>query len=251
MMNKITIFLSHSHKDIEKVRKIRDILETLECEPLIFFLKCLDDKNEELEEFIKEEINARSIFVYCKSSNSESSAWVKKELDYIKSFDTKRLYSIDIENDFSMGLITFLQQIATILKHNRIFISYSHRDLETADIITKYLTKNGYQITYDSELRIRGDWNHNKLKLIDNALEEGTFIFVASQNSLKSASCLDELYYAFSKKGRIIPIIIRDETKNDIYSQLPYEFHNMIHHIIHKNPTENELKNLIQHLNNI
>ena len=47
--DKITIFLSHSHKDYEKVRKIRDILEMLECEPLIFFLKCLDDQNAELE----------------------------------------------------------------------------------------------------------------------------------------------------------------------------------------------------------
>ena len=100
---KLTIFLSHSHQDEETVRKIRDVLEILNCEPLIFFLKCLDDNNTELEDFIKREIEARNIFLYCKSSNAEHSVWVQKELEYIKSFDEKRLYEIDIENGFEKG----------------------------------------------------------------------------------------------------------------------------------------------------
>ena len=57
MSDRLTIFLSHSHKDLEKVRKLREILESLDYEPLIFFLKCLDDSNEELEDFIKRAIN--------------------------------------------------------------------------------------------------------------------------------------------------------------------------------------------------
>ena len=79
--NKLTVFLSHSHKDIEKVRKIRDILEILGCEPLMFFLKCLDDNNGELEDFIKREIDARNVFLYCRSRNAEGSEWVQKELE--------------------------------------------------------------------------------------------------------------------------------------------------------------------------
>ena len=67
MNNKLTIFLSHSHKDEEKVRRIRDVLETLDCEPLMFFLKCLDDNNDELEDFIKREICARNIFCTAKA----------------------------------------------------------------------------------------------------------------------------------------------------------------------------------------
>ena len=66
MSDRLTIFLSHSHKDLEKVRKLREILESLDYEPLIFFLKCLDDSNEELEDFIKREIDARNLFIYCK-----------------------------------------------------------------------------------------------------------------------------------------------------------------------------------------
>ena len=84
MSDRLTIFLSHSHKDLEKVRKLREILESLDYEPLIFFLKCLDDSNEELEDFIKREIDARNLFIYCKSKNAEDSIWVQKELEYIR-----------------------------------------------------------------------------------------------------------------------------------------------------------------------
>ena len=89
MMETRTIFLSHSHKDIDKVRTIRNLLESIDYEPLLFYLKCLDDNNDRLEEFIEKEIESRNIFIYCKSSNSEKSVWVQKELEYIRAFDAK------------------------------------------------------------------------------------------------------------------------------------------------------------------
>ena len=78
-MNKLSIFLSHSHKDIEKIRKIRDLLELLNNDPLMLYLKCLDDSAPELENLIKREIGSRDIFIYCKSQNAESSEWVQME----------------------------------------------------------------------------------------------------------------------------------------------------------------------------
>ena len=62
-MENRTIFLSHSHKDIDKVRTIRNLLESLEYEPLLFYLKCLDDNNDQLEEFIQKEIESRNIYI--------------------------------------------------------------------------------------------------------------------------------------------------------------------------------------------
>lgn len=62
-MDKLTIFLSHSHKDIEKVRKIRDLFELLGCEPLIFYLKCLDNDDDHLQDFIKKKLK-HEIFFY-------------------------------------------------------------------------------------------------------------------------------------------------------------------------------------------
>ena len=38
-------FLSHSSKDIEKVRKIRNLIEQENGNPILFYLKCLDGDN--------------------------------------------------------------------------------------------------------------------------------------------------------------------------------------------------------------
>ena len=56
------VFISHSHKDIKKVRKIRNMIENSGFEPLYFFLKCLTD--DVVEGLIKREIDARDWFVY-------------------------------------------------------------------------------------------------------------------------------------------------------------------------------------------
>ena len=248
--DKITIFLSHSHKDQDKVRKIRDVLESLECEPLIFFLKCLDDKNSELEKFIKDEIQARNIFVYCKSKNAESSEWVQKEVEYLKSLDGKRFYTIDIENDFSLGLISFLQTIAQILKHNRAFISYSNHDKKTVNILIECLKNNGYQVQ-NTELLFKIDQGFvSQIEdAIDKVIAEGNYIFICSSASIKSKWCLKELEYAISKCATILPIIIKDDDDSDISSNLPYPLQHVLAYVIHREPTELELNRIVNHLN--
>lgn len=65
----IWVFLSHSNKDYEKVRLIRDLLEEKEYRPLLFFLKCLDE-DAEIDTLIKREIDARNKFILCESENS-------------------------------------------------------------------------------------------------------------------------------------------------------------------------------------
>lgn len=144
--NKIAVFLSHSHKDIEKIRKIRDILETLGCEPLMFYLKCLDDDNSELEDFIMREISARNIFLYCKSQNSENSVWVQKELAYIKQLDTSRLYTVDIDNDFEIGLISVLSAIMNMIKKNKIIFYCAPDQMHIVQNIGEKLLKKGYEV---------------------------------------------------------------------------------------------------------
>jgi len=51
----IGVFLSHSHKDYDKVRMISDILENQQLRPLMFFLKCLEDDKK---------IDYRNRFIY-------------------------------------------------------------------------------------------------------------------------------------------------------------------------------------------
>lgn len=189
-MSRKTVFLSHSSKDIEKVRQIRDILEALDYEPLLFHLKCLDDDNENLETFIKKEIEARNVFIYCKSENSDSSPWVQKELEYIKSFDTKRLFTIDITLPLSQTLVVLLESITEIIKKNRVFISCSHAnpDKEFGDYLENLLVDNNYDVIRFKVLDYGKDIEHKK------ALQEATtFISIISPNSLKSVYCRSEL----------------------------------------------------------
>ena len=147
MKQQLSVFLSHSHKDVSIVRKIRDILEMFNCDPIMFYLKCLDDDNDELESFIKKEIDARNIFIYCKSNNSENSKWVQKELDYIKSTNSNRLYTIDIEEKFENNLLSILSQLSILIRYNCIMMIYMDSDDSDADRISNELTSIGYRVT--------------------------------------------------------------------------------------------------------
>lgn len=92
------IFISHSHKDINKARIVRNYLENISSsyEPLLFYLKCLNDDCE-IEDLIKREIDARNVYIYLDSPNSKKSKWVQSERDYIESKHGKlKLLTISI-----------------------------------------------------------------------------------------------------------------------------------------------------------
>ena len=214
-MGRVTIFLSHSSKDIQKVRQIRDILESLDYEPLLFYLKCLDDDNENLEAFIKKEIEARNIFIYCKSESSEKSKWVQKELEYIKSFDAKRLFTIDITRPFKDTMVQLLQSVTDIVKKNRIFISCSRNspDRELGDVLEKFLTEQNFDVVRYRDVSYLKDLEQDGVHT--RALSEAhTFLAIISPNSRKSVYCTGELEcvlaeYQSSREARrskIVPL---------------------------------------------
>lgn len=198
-MSRTTIFLSHSSKDITKVRQIRDILEALDYEPLLFYLKCLDDDNQNLETFIKKEIEARNIFIYCKSEHSEKSVWVQKELDYIKSFDSKRLYTIDITLPFRETIVQLLQSITGIIKNNRVFISCSRapEDSEFEKYLESFLTAHNYEVIRYATPDYAKDEEHKRA-----LLEAGAFIAVISYNFVRSIYRKSELGHVLHNYNR-------------------------------------------------
>lgn len=198
----LSVFLSHSHKDVEKIRKIRDVLEVINCNPIMFYLKCLDDDNEVLEEFIKKEIEARNIFIYCKSKNSEESIWVKKELEYIRQLDKNRLYEIDIEEGFTHSLPNILMEISKLLRRNTIILCNfnPYEDKTIANNITQKLSEKGYRIenvsieaNYAPTIKNLPTWEFQKYKtalevylenniypIIQTATTKGIFVPIIS-----------------------------------------------------------------------
>lgn len=209
-MSTRTIFLSHSSKDIDKVRKIRDILESMEFEPLLFHMKCLDDQNEVLEEFIKKEIDARNVFVYCKSKNAEASLWVQKEVAYISNSPNKRIYEIDIEKPLRETLVSFLHALAEIIKQNSVFISCSHADKALSNAVSTILEKNGYEIvrynTFSNQTYMQHDEDIKKIS------QNGIFVPIITPNFVDSVYCMSEiekvLYNADDSNVLFKPIFI-------------------------------------------
>ena len=125
MSNGGWIFISHSHQDISVVRKIRNQLEELGFEPLMFFLKCLSD-DDEIETLIKREIDQREWFIYADSENARHSKWVTTEREYIETLEGKKIFTINLDDDLDKQL----SEIKRISRQMKVFISYSHRDME-------------------------------------------------------------------------------------------------------------------------
>jgi len=73
-----------SHRDLAKVRPIRNELERRGHNPLLFFLKCLEADDARLPELIRDEIKARTYFVLCNTRASRRSKWVKQEMELAK-----------------------------------------------------------------------------------------------------------------------------------------------------------------------
>lgn len=93
----VWVFLSHSHKDYDKVIQVRNLLEKRNIRPIMFFLKCLEDDTE-VDALIKREIDSRHRFILCDSKNAKESNWVQEEVKYIKEEKNRSYETIDLDN---------------------------------------------------------------------------------------------------------------------------------------------------------
>ena len=195
------IFISHSHRDIEKVRQIRNDMENAGFDPLCFFLKCLSDEDE-IEGLIKREIDSRELFVYIDSPNSRTSEWVRKEREYIDSVGNKKTVTINLECYDSMQDISKL-----LIRGLRVFISYAHRDAVLAFNIANKLREKEFQVLMDEGKYKSGEMIAG---MIEEAGKAGAVIALLSENSLHIQNVWDEITYARSLNSLIIPIVVGD-----------------------------------------
>lgn len=105
------MFVSHSHRDLEKVRRIRNELERRGHNPLVFFLKCLAADDARLPELIRDKIKARTFFVLCNTRASRRSKWVKQEIELVKQV-TKRPRQTVVVMNLEKDLQTELHKLA-------------------------------------------------------------------------------------------------------------------------------------------
>ena len=198
------VFISHSHQDIAKVREIRNYLEKLGFEPLMFYLKCLSDENE-IEDLIKREIDERDWFIYVDSNNARNSKWVKTEREYIENFADKKVFTINLNDDLEKQL----KNIEHIAKQMKVFISYSSKDRALKERISQRLLQKDMLII-DEEDNVFGGFNYQMQakKMIKAAAREGFVLLLVTENSYQSVYIEYEIKYAKKSNGKIIPVYV-------------------------------------------
>ena len=135
------VFLSHSNKDFEKVREIRNELEKRGHKPIMVYLKCLENDNALLPDLLRREIAAREWFILCDSPNARNSQYVCDEVELIKSkegmMEGKNFHVVDLSKE----LQTELHKLIQISKRATVFLSYARQDQKIADRIRRALQK--------------------------------------------------------------------------------------------------------------
>lgn len=205
------IFVSHSTKDWEKVRRVRNLLEEKGHRPLLFFLKCVEDESE-LDDLLKREIEVRTWFLLCDSENARKSKWVQAEVAYIKELDDKLHEAIDLQAPIE-GQV---EKIDRLCKRVTVFLSYARKDHDIADRIRRYLRDHDYSVWFDSSVASGNNFLQDITRAIDQAVERGFVLVLLSSNSMESKWVQREVQYSLEKAskaphgGNIIPLMIDD-----------------------------------------
>ena len=235
------IFLSHSHADIEQVRKIRNQLEEDGFEPLCFYLKCLDDDSE-IEELIKREIDAREWFLFVDSENSRKSKWVTLEREYIQKNNRKKILRIDVNNPQSVR-----NAIEKLLRHLRIYLINSGIDRQVAERIKSKLQEKDYLVftAADNPVKHTVFWRRWNQRVITEASKEGCVIALLSQTSVQSIIIKYLIRYTIRKKGNVIPVILGDVQMDADYSNL---LTSRRAYFLSQDPTDDEIDEMIDRI---
>lgn len=192
------VFLSHSNKDFDKVRRIRNYLEEHSCRPLMFYLMCLSN-DDEIDLLIKREIDCRTRFIICSSENAKASRWVQSEVNYIKSC-RKSFDVIDLAESDE----TIRNQLDAFLKSTQVFLLFCQEDTnfvwEVFSHIKKYDMRivggfGGKDISSPQELSSKPE--HGQRDSFEGNMhilsEFGFIVFFASKEAMQSDSTKVEL----------------------------------------------------------
>ena len=179
------IFVSHSNRDIEKVREIRNELERRGHNPVLFYLKCMEVTEADdllLWQLIEPEIQAREWFVLCDSPNARSSPAVLREMELVRSMvnEGKVVEVVHLDGD----LQNEIRKVIGLSKRCTVFLSYSHRDSLIAEQIRHSLEQHGFSVWFDRDsLGAGNDWQKSIQSGMDEAIARGFVLLLLSRRS--------------------------------------------------------------------
>lgn len=211
------VFVSHCHRDFDKVREIRNALEADGHKPLLFYLKCLEDDSAQLPELLEKEIAARNFFLLCDSASSRSSNWVQREKQIALSLHGKVIEEVDLD----AGLEECLKKVKRLSRRATVFFSYARSDTEVAGRIADRLRQEDYRVIFDFDLPVPAQ---DILKAIESAIDQaardGLLLMLLSPAYLSSKWTQFELEYALTKGAIVAPVLI-ENIGADLWARSP------------------------------
>ena len=211
------VFLSHSTKDFDRVRLVRNALEDSGFRPILFYLKCMENEDE-INGLLKREIDARHRFILCDSPNAQASRYVQSEVDYIRS--KKRMYEVIDLSQVDMKSPNVEKDVLNLIKPFKrrasVFISYHDSDREFAKQLEEECLRWGFK-AWDMDFydwQIPGNapsvtWDFLTRRSIEATLDNGYLIGLISKNSSEYGNKLIE-YALGIDTSRTLPIVIDD-----------------------------------------
>lgn len=208
------IFVSHSHRDLERVREVRNILEGRGHNPLLFFLKSLSD-DDELEELIKQEIEARTWFILCDSQNAQESRWVQQEIDYIKTFPDKVNATVNLGEDLDEQIGV----IEELTNRTKVYMSYTRDSSSIVKRFSKLLRREEFRVFLDEEdLQPGQAWEPQLSGELASALDDGYVLAFLDDRAIQSSWVRYELNVALTHSravSSLVPIMLERDLPLD------------------------------------
>jgi TIR domain len=211
------IFVSHSTLDLVPIHQIRNFLEDRGHNPILFFLRCLND-DDLLPELLRREIEARNFFVLCDSPNARNSDWVQEERRMVMEMPDKVYEEIDLTQDFAQQL----PKLEALSKRASVFLSYSSKDRQIALEVANFLKWSDFLVLNleDHQDSNWGAGNRDLIAesvkdLIAEAVKDGFVLLLLSNNWFTSGWAEREFYTALeaarkSGKSNVVPAIVAD-----------------------------------------
>lgn len=211
------VFLSHSSKDYQDVKVVRNYLEENGFSAIMFYLKSLDDdsRKHHIETLLKWEIEERNIFVSCNSKSAQKSKWFLWENNLAKSFPSKIYREIDMDK-LKYERCTQLSKLDSLIKQATLFFLYSHKDNEKVDEVYDYLESVGFKTFKDTrDIKIGNKYQEKINDAITSTINRGTVLIFLSRNAIESKWFWKEKDMALNQKAFIIPILLDDTPISD------------------------------------
>lgn len=221
-----SIFVSYSHKDIDQVREIRNYLESMGIEPIMLYLRCMDDAKfldrYHLSRLIIREIRARDWFLYIDSPNARASKWVQSELKYAMMAKDKHVIILNLEE----GLSAIRKKLTAITRSMRVYMTFFVDSVTEYNLMRDEFFRQDFYVIDRNETFKKEEYTHldeRDMMNVSLVLKNGIFVPLITRRNLVRDALYNQMEYAYSHPDTIVFPVVDKASWNTIVNAVPVD----------------------------